>query len=347
MRNTIGYSGVFGTLALTVIVGAALVAGTAASAGEQGEDRRTFGTRTVTHVGVVVRDVEKAAKAWADVFGVEVSPITETKPIPLAKGQRGDKNAHTKVAKVRFNNMTVELEQPVGGASPWRDFLDKYGEGIHHLAFDVPDLENHVRLLESKGGKRTLGENGGRQAFVDAMPQYGLYFELTKSQNAAPLGTPGPAATHGMKDPARIGVMVRDGDAFRARYVELFDVPVNPAVETKGRVLQFPKDFTGDPQASNREIYVPLDNFWVNLIQPVGGKSPWRDLVDKREGGHYFNFNVDDVEATTALLVKKGGHRTLGNEKAPYAYVDVPPLGVTVLLLTYRPPTPAPSAPAR
>ncbi len=297
----------------------------------------TFGTRTVTHVGVVVRDVEKTARAWADLFKVEVSPITETKPPNVPGGGRG---GHTRVAKVRFNNMTVELEQPVGGASPWRAFLEKYGEGIHHIGFNVSTLDAHVQLLESKGGSRTLGQMGGDHAMVDLMPQLGLSIELTKTSTPTPLGTPGPPATKGMQDPARIGVMVRDGDAFKARYVDLFDVPVNPAVESKGRTLQYPKDFTGDPQASNREIYVPLDNFWVNLIQPVGGKSPWRDLVDKREGGHYFNFNVDDVEATTAYLESKGGHRTLGNEKAPYAYVDMPALGVTILLLQYRPPAP-------
>ena len=103
-----------------------------------------------------------------------------------------------------------------------------------------------------------------------------------------------------------------------------------------GAGLQFPDDYTGDPQASNREIYVPLDNWWINLIQPVGGKSPWRDLMDKREGGHYCNFNVPNVQEGVDYLATKGGHRTLGNEAAPYACVNMPPLGVTVLLLTAR-----------
>ena len=106
----------------------------------------------MTHVGVVVSDIERAAAAWADVFGVEVSSITESRPVALPAGYRGDPEAHTRLARVHFNNMIIELEEPVGGASPWRDFLDAHGEGIHHLAFDVPNLEDHVRLLESKGG---------------------------------------------------------------------------------------------------------------------------------------------------------------------------------------------------
>ena len=306
-----------GFLALAASVGITVPT----AAGAQGDDALTyFGTRTVTHVGVVVRDVAKAADAWTDVFDVEISPITD--------------RAHTRVAKVHFEGMLIELEQPKVGPSPWRDFLERYGEGIHHLAFDVARLDDHVELLESKGGTRVLGEAGGEHAMVDLMAGFGLYFELTETSMPPPLGTPGPPPTKGMKTPARIGLMLGDSDPFRERYMDLFDVPVDPAVESAGRRLQFPRDFTGDPDASNREIYVPLDNWWVNLIQPVGGRSPWRDLYDKREGAHYFNFNVEDVEETTAYLESKGGHRTLGNETAGYAYVDMPSLGVTILLLT-------------
>ena len=321
-NDSLGRQGSVGVVAIALLAVAASLGPVAAASAGQGDRLTVFGSRTVTHIGVVVRDIEKAAAAWADVFDVEVSPITET--------------AHTRVAKVHFNSMTVEIEQPKGGPSPWRDFLDTHGEGIHHLAFDVADLDDHVDLLESKGGMRTLGEPGGPHAMVDLMKGFGLYFELTETANPTPLGTPGPAATKGMQDPARIGLMLSDNDAFRERYIDLFGVPVNPAIETAGAGLQFPDDYTGDPEGSNREIYVPLDNWWINLIQPVGGKSPWRDLMDKREGGHYFNFNVPNVQEGVDYLATKGGHRTLGNTGTGYAYVDMPSLGVTVLLLTAR-----------
>ena len=117
--------------------------------------------------------------------------------------------------------------------------------------------------------------------------------------------------------------------------MSLFDVPVKPPVESAGRRLQFPEDFTGDPLASNREIYVPLNNMWVNLIQPVGGKSPWRDLLERRQGGHYLNFFVDDVNASDAYLTTKGGRRILGNKSVSYSYNDMDKTlgGLTVLLL--------------
>ena len=167
MKDSRGRQGDAGVFAVTLLTAAISLGPVAAAAGGQGDGLSVFGTRTVTHVGVVVRDVEKVSKAWADVFDVEVSPITDT--------------AHTRVAKVYFNTMTVEIEQPKAGPSPWRDFLDKHGEGIHHLAFDVADIDDHVKLLESKGGTRALGEPEGTHGMVDLMRGFGLYFELTET----------------------------------------------------------------------------------------------------------------------------------------------------------------------
>jgi methylmalonyl-CoA/ethylmalonyl-CoA epimerase len=308
-----------------------------------------FDYRTVTHIGMVVKDVDKTARKVADVFELQVPAIKKTAAAPLPKGATGHAKAHTRAAEMRFDNgIVLEINEPVGGPSPWRDYLEKYGEGIHHLSFAVPVVEDYVKLLESKGGKRVLGKEGSDYALVDLMSYLGILIELTKAPaGAAPLPVEqvGPPNPRGMKGLARIGLMVADGDRFRQNWIDLFGVPVRPPVETAGRKLLFPEDFTGDPQASNREIYVPLNNMWVNLIQPVGGKSPWRDLLDRRQGAHYINFFVDDVNASDAYLTKKGGHRILGNKEAPYSYNDMGEAmgGLTVLLLRAAPPTPAAS----
>ena len=306
-----------------------------------------FDQRTVTHIGMVVRDVQKTARAIADVFGLDVPPIKETSAKPLPKGAEGDA-ARTRAAEMRFENIVLEINEPVGGASPWRAYLEKYGEGLHHLSFAVPVVDDYVRLLQSKGGTRVLGREGGDYALVDLMAPLGIVIELTKAPAGAavvPVDQVGPPNPRGLNALARIGIMVSDGDRFRQHWIDLFGVPVKPPVETAGRKLLFPEDFTGDPQASNREIYVPLNNMWVNLIQPVGGKSPWRDLLTRREGAHYINFFVDDINGTDAYLTSKGGHRILGNKDAPYSYNDMHQAlgGLTVLLLRATPP-PQPAA---
>jgi len=317
---------------LATLVMVSVLAGSAAAA-----PPAVFDQRTVSHIGMVVRDVEKTARAIADVFHLQVPPIRDTRPIPLAKGYRGDTKAYTRVADMRFDNIALRITQPMGGASPWRDYVERHGEGLHHLSFAVPSVDDYARLLESKGGTRTIGVAGGDYALVDLMSTLGIVIELTKAPAGAPSApqSVGPPNPKGLMSIARIGLMVADGDRFREAWASLFDVPVKPAVETAGRKLQFPDDYTGDPLASNREIYIPLNNMWVNLIQPVGGKSPWRDLLERRQGGHYINFFVDDVNASDAYLTAKGGHRILGNKIAPYSYNDMHETlgGLTVLLL--------------
>ena len=309
-----------------------------------------FDQRTVSHIGMVVRDVDRTARAIADVFGLEVPTVRETKPVPPAKGYAGDPKAYTRVADVRFDNIVLEVTQPMGGKSPWRDFLDAHGEGLHHISFAVPSVDDYVALLESKGGRRTLGPKGGDYALVDLTSHLAFVIELTQGPAGAapasePVIPPDPLITPGMDWPAglktlpRIGLMVADGDKFREAWMTLFDVPVNPARgAAPGARMQYPDDFAGDPLARNREIYVPLNNIWVNLIQPVGGKSPWRDLLDRRQGGHYICFFVNDVNETDAYLTSKGGHRILGNKTASYSYndMDKPLGGLTVLLLAAK-----------
>jgi catechol 2,3-dioxygenase-like lactoylglutathione lyase family enzyme len=295
----------------------------------------TFYERTVSHIGMVVRDVDKTARVVADVFDLEMPPIRETQPVPFAAGYSGDQQAYTRVADMRFNNIVLEITQPVGGVSPWRAHLEQYGEGIHHLGFAVTNVEDTVRLLESKGGTRTLGSEHGDYALVDLMSYLGIVIELTSAEGDLMSGGPmsvGPPDPHGLKAIGRIGLIVGNVDQLCENWMTLFDVPVNPTIERSG--LQFPDDYAGDPNASIRDAYVPLNNIWVNMMQPIGGRSPWRDLMNRREGAHYINFFVDDANETDAYLTSKGGRRILGNSSASYSYNDMHEVmgGLTVLL---------------
>ena len=140
-----------------------------------------YGGNVVVHVALVVRDIEKSAKAYAELFGVEASGINITDPLEKTRLRFRGKptGARAKLAFLRLENITIELIEPIGGPSTWREFLEKTGGGVHHIAFRVRGMEENVGLLEKKGGKRIQQGDftGGSYAYVD-LKQLGVIVEL-------------------------------------------------------------------------------------------------------------------------------------------------------------------------
>ena len=123
-----------------------------------------FASGEILHTGVVVRDVEKAARVFADIMGV-------APPQPTVDAGRRSVLFPTKP-------VAIEFVEPTGAGSPWQDHLDKFGPSIHHFAVRVHDLEKDIAYLEKMGGKVVVGPEQGF-ALVDLRPQpYGLAFEL-------------------------------------------------------------------------------------------------------------------------------------------------------------------------
>ena len=314
---------------LTAVVAVALSTVMLMSEKAPSEDLKVFDSQTVTRIGVVVNNVGRTAKAFSDVFGVDVSPAVEMRPEGFPRNQ----GAHLRVAEAKFDNMIIEISQPMGGPSPWRDFLTTYGEGIHHVAFNVESVEANVQLLEANGGKRIIGDPGGKFAVVDLMSQIGINIVLKEGQEApnyVSMRDPEATASGGLKTVARLGLLGPDTDTRRDVFNNIFGIAVPEAVDERG--LSFPEGFNGDTNSGMRHIFVPFDNIWMNVIQPIGGESPWQDMVKNHQ--HYLFFAVDDVNGVVDSMTKLGGKRTLGEAGSVAAYMDMQEqLGLTVFLL--------------
>ena len=136
----------------------------------------------VCQVAIVVRDLEQVAKNYAAVFGLPVPPVIETGP--ASKTQIAYRGATTPGrAKLAFFNLgavTLELIEPIDGASTWREVLDKNGPGLHHVAFKVPHARQTVQALEQLGATtvQTGDFHGGNYSYVDATQPLGTILEL-------------------------------------------------------------------------------------------------------------------------------------------------------------------------
>jgi len=147
-----------------------------------------FDYKSFSHIGIVVGDVEKAAGAYAAMFGVEEPKWFITEPEEKAKTRYKGKptKARAKLAFMKIDGRTIELIEPVGTASTWWEFLDSKGGGVHHIAFDVKGIDKQIKTFEKNGMPliqqgRWTDSGGGRYAYMDTTRQLGVLVELLES----------------------------------------------------------------------------------------------------------------------------------------------------------------------
>jgi len=146
-------------------------------------------TNSIIQIGLIVKDIEKTKKKWADFFSVPVPPTIDAGDYEITKTKYKGKAAPKAKCKMAFfdagQNMQLELIQPNGEKSTWQDFLDKKGEGIHHIAFNVNGMRNVLETCEKEGLKCVqqgqYGDNSGEYAYLDSAKDFKCIIELLES----------------------------------------------------------------------------------------------------------------------------------------------------------------------
>jgi methylmalonyl-CoA/ethylmalonyl-CoA epimerase len=147
-----------------------------------------LGTTQVCQVGLVVHDIDKSLDAYCEVFGVTPRPavrITDDYEVSKAVYRGEPTRARAKLAFINMGPVQIELIEPVGESSTWKEALNAKGEGVHHIAFVVNDTAQVVKGLAEKDmpmvqqGQYT----GGMYTYVDAVDKLGLTLELLENFN--------------------------------------------------------------------------------------------------------------------------------------------------------------------
>jgi catechol 2,3-dioxygenase-like lactoylglutathione lyase family enzyme len=150
-------------------------------------DAKPLATRDMVHIAIIVRDVEKAAKEWADLFAMEVPKWSLSDPPEKSNVRYRGKptEARLKTAFLKLDNLRIEIMEPVGGPSTWMEFLKTRGEGVHHVAFRIKGMDEQAANIEKMGmpliqrGEWTA-YTGGAYAYFDS-PQLGVILELLEN----------------------------------------------------------------------------------------------------------------------------------------------------------------------
>lgn len=125
------------------------------------------------HVGIAVRDLDEAIAGYRSRYGVE----------PLYREVVESQGVEE--AMIPVGGSFVQLLQPLSAESAVGRFLEKNGEGMHHIAFAVPDIDAALDHLESEGARLVdteprPGGRGARIAFVHPKDLTGTLIEIVE-----------------------------------------------------------------------------------------------------------------------------------------------------------------------
>jgi methylmalonyl-CoA epimerase len=125
----------------------------------------------IDHVGIAVKSIEEAKKFWVDTLGLTLSHIEE---VPEQK---------VRVAMLKAGETTIELLEPTSPDSPIQRFIEKRGEGLHHLTLQTDHLAERLKELKGAGiglidEQPRTGAGGAKIAFIHAKYAHGVLVEL-------------------------------------------------------------------------------------------------------------------------------------------------------------------------
>ena len=127
--------------------------------------------KKISHIGIAVASIEEASPFYRDVLGMQF------------EGTEVVAEQKVKVAFFAVGESRIELLEPTADDSPVAKFLEKNGPGVHHVAYEVPDLEQRLAALKAEGVRlidespRT-GAHRTRIAFMHPKASGGVLTEL-------------------------------------------------------------------------------------------------------------------------------------------------------------------------
>lgn len=125
--------------------------------------------RRLDHVAVLVRSTENALRYFRDHLGLVVHSSEEVTTPPV------------RLTYLDAGNAFVQLVEPLDPTSPLGEWLEKHGEGLHHICFGVDDVPAAVSALSDDGAPVTLGSGRGRvSSFVTSANGHGVRIECTE-----------------------------------------------------------------------------------------------------------------------------------------------------------------------
>jgi methylmalonyl-CoA epimerase len=124
------------------------------------------------HIGIAVRSIEQARTFFEGALGATFRFV------------KTSRDGGFRFAVFDLNDFTIELIEPIAPDGFLAKYLEKRGEGVHHITMQSPDLKKKVAALEEKGIRvvdKNLDEPDYREAFISPKSGCGVLFQLAET----------------------------------------------------------------------------------------------------------------------------------------------------------------------
>ncbi len=126
--------------------------------------------KKINHIAIAVRDIDSSLNFWRDALGLQVDHIED---VPSQK---------SRVVFMPVGDSEVELVNPTSEDTGVAKFIEERGGGMHHLCFEVDDIEGMLNELKTKGirliNETALELPGRKMAFIHPKSTNGVLVEL-------------------------------------------------------------------------------------------------------------------------------------------------------------------------
>jgi len=124
----------------------------------------------IDHIAIAVNNLESAAKEYQQALDVDSIEFETVE----SEGVR--------IAIIHLDNGRIELMAPINDSSPIKKFLEKRGEGLHHVALETDNIEDEVERMQGCGiqflGTVRSGSAGTKVIFIHPNSLHGVLAEL-------------------------------------------------------------------------------------------------------------------------------------------------------------------------
>ncbi|HLR80053.1 MAG TPA: methylmalonyl-CoA epimerase [Bacillota bacterium] len=132
----------------------------------------------IAHIGIAVKSIDETLAFYTDILGLDLEAVEKV----ASEG--------VKVAFLKIGESRIELLEPLHETSPIQRFIDKRGEGIHHIALEVDQINKRLEHYKQSGVRlineeAKQGAHNSQIAFIHPKASYGVLYEMCQHMGGA------------------------------------------------------------------------------------------------------------------------------------------------------------------